>query len=57
MLDAAFEYESEGFGSVIIGLRTGIKNLVGLTGSQHALSANFMLTVPTGYTRNFTPSR
>ncbi len=56
VLDAAFEYESEGLGSVMIGLRTGIKNLVGLTGSQHALSANFMLTMPTGYTRNFTPS-
>ena len=56
VLDAAFEYESEGLGSVMIGLRTGIKNLVGLTADQHALSANVMLTVPTGYTRNFTPS-
>lgn len=56
VLDAAFAYESEGLGSVSLGLRTGIKNLVGLTGDHHALSANFMLTVPTGYTRNFTPS-
>ncbi len=56
VLDAAFAYESQGLGSVMIGLRTGIKNLVGLTKNQHALSANFMLTVPTGYTRNFTPS-
>ena len=56
VLDAAFEYESEGLGSVMIGLRTGIKNAVGLSGNQHALSANFMLTMPTGYTRNFTPS-
>ena len=54
--DAAFDYETEGFGSVMIGLRTGINNLVGLTAEQHTLAANFMLTLPSGYTRNFTPS-
>ncbi len=54
--DAAFDYETEGLGSVMIGLRTGIKKLVGLTAEQHTLAANFMLTLPTGYTRNFTPS-
>ncbi len=54
--DAAFDYETEGLGSVMIGLRTGIKNLVGLTADQHTLAANFMVTLPTGYTRNFTPS-
>lgn len=56
VLDAAFEYESEGLGSVMIGLRTGIKQLIGLTADQHALALNAMLTLPTGYTRNFTPS-
>lgn len=54
--DAAFDYETEGLGSVILGLRTGLKNLVGLTSDQHTMAANFMLTLPTGYTRNFTPS-
>ncbi len=54
--DAAFDYQTEGLGSVMIGLRTGIKNLVGLTADQHTLVANIMVTLPTGYTRNFTPS-
>ena len=54
--DAAFDYQTEGLGSVMIGLRTGIKNLVGLTADQHTLAANIMVTLPTGYTRNFTPS-
>ena len=56
VLDAAFEYETEGVGSVMVGLRTGIKRLFGLTDGPHTLAANFMLTLPTGYTRNFTPS-
>ena len=54
--DAAFDYETEAVGSVMIGLRTGIKNLVGITADQHTMAANFTVTLPTGYTRNFTPS-
>ncbi len=54
--DAAFDYETEGLGSVMLGLRTGLKHLAGLTADRHALAANVMLTLPTGYTRNFTPS-
>ncbi len=50
--DAAFDYQTEGLGSVMIGLRTGI----GLTADQHTLAVNVMVTLPTGYTRNFTPS-
>ena len=56
VLDATFDYETEGLGSLMIGLRTGLKNVVGIKASQHALAANFMLTLPTGYTRNFAPS-
>ncbi|MFQ5568167.1 MAG: hypothetical protein ACE5G0_00745 [Rhodothermales bacterium] len=56
VLDAAFEYETEGVGSVMIGLRTSIKHWIGLTDDRHTLAANVMLTLPTGYTRNFTPS-
>jgi len=54
--DAAFDYASEGLGSLVLGLRTGLKKLVGLTADRHALAANVSLTLPTGYTRNFTPS-
>ncbi len=54
--DAAFTYETEGLGSVMLGVRTGLKRLVGLGDGPHALAANVMLTLPTGYTRNFTPS-
>ena len=56
VLDAAFEYESRGLGSVMLGLRTDLKDDFGLRGDRHALAANLLLTLPTGYTRNFTPS-
>jgi len=56
VLDAAFQYENEGLGSVMIGLRQNIKGWLGITADQHALAANFMVTLPTGYTRNYSPS-
>lgn len=54
--DAAFDYESEGLGSVQIGLRTGLKEALGLSADRHAVAANLFVSLPTGYTRNFTPS-
>ncbi|MDX1548737.1 MAG: hypothetical protein R3247_17195 [Rhodothermales bacterium] len=54
--DAAFDYESEGLGSVAIGLRTGLNGAFGVPADRHRLALNVLATVPTGYTRNFTPS-
>lgn len=57
VLDAAFEYETEGIGSLILGLRIGLKERLGIRpDSRHALATTISATIPTGYTRNFTPA-
>jgi hypothetical protein len=55
--DAAFRYRTFGFGSMQLGARVGLKPYLGLDSLPFdALAANVMLTLPTGYTRNLTPS-
>ena len=55
--DAAFRYRTFGIGSAQIGARVGLKPYLGLDSLPFdALAANVMLTLPTGYTRNLTPS-
>lgn len=56
VLDAAFAYKTRGLGSVMLGVRQNLKGWLGLAADQHALAANVMATLPTGYTRNFSPS-
>ncbi len=55
--DAAFRYRTYGFGSATLGARIGLKPYVGLDDAPlDALAANVVLSLPTGYTRNYTPS-
>jgi hypothetical protein len=54
--DAAFRYRTYGFGSINLGARVGLKPLLGVLGDADALAVNAALTLPTGYTRNRTPS-
>lgn len=54
--DASFKYTTYAFGSAQIGTRYKLNELVGITGWADALATNFALTLPLGYTRNFTPS-
>lgn len=56
VLDAAFEYETSGLGSVMLGVRQNLKDWLSIRAENHALSANVLATLPTGYTRNFSPS-
>ena len=54
--DHAFRFRIFGLGSVAVGGRLSLLPVLGLTSSRQALSVNFMAYVPTGYTRNYTPS-
>ncbi|QQS66884.1 MAG: hypothetical protein IPP08_01555 [Chlorobiota bacterium] len=54
--DASFKYSTFAFGSLMLGGRYKLNNLVGISGWSDVLSANLAFTLPTGYTRNFTPS-
>ncbi|MBS1913606.1 MAG: hypothetical protein JST22_16585 [Bacteroidetes bacterium] len=55
--DAAYRYQTYAFGSAQVGARVGLKPLLGLDEAPlDALAANVMLTIPTGYTRNYLPS-
>ncbi len=54
--DHAFRFRIFGLGSVSIGGRLALLPLLGVSPSQSTLAFNFMAFVPTGYTRNFTPS-
>ena len=54
--DAAFRYRTFGVGDVGLGARVGLKPLLGGLGDADALALSVALTLPTGYTRNRTPS-
>lgn len=55
--DAAFRYQTFAFGSVGLGARVGLKPYLGMDEAPlDALAANVFVTLPTGYTRNLTPS-
>ncbi len=54
--DQAFDYRTFAFGTAALGLRVGLLPLLGLEGGANALAANVGVNLPTGYTRNFTPS-
>jgi hypothetical protein len=54
--EEAFDLTTGGLGSVAMGLRVGLKPLFRLAAPRHALAANLMLTLPTGYTRNLAPA-
>lgn len=54
--DAAFEYTTGGLGSVGLGLRLSLRPLLGWSQGRHAAALNMLLTLPTGYTRNYAPA-
>lgn len=54
--DATFRYRTFGFGNAQVGVRYKLDSLVGLTSGSDAVAANATLSIPTGYTRNYTPS-
>ena len=54
--DAAFRYRTYGFGDLQIGARYDLREHVGFDESPNALALNGAISVPLGYTRNFTPS-
>ncbi len=54
--DHAFRFRIFGLGSVSIGGRLSLLPMLGISSSRQALALNLMAYVPTGYTRNFTPS-
>lgn len=53
--DATSDRTTTGLGSVMTGVRYGL-DVFGPTNTRHALAANVMATLPTGYSRNLTPS-
>lgn len=54
--DAAFRYRTFAFGTATVGGRFGLKDIIGGLGDADALAANFSISAPTGYTRNYLPS-
>ncbi len=54
--DGAFEFETEGLGSVMLGLRVGLKRLFNVRSDRSALALNVTATLPAGYTRNLSPA-
>ncbi|NNF58561.1 MAG: hypothetical protein HKN04_09985 [Rhodothermaceae bacterium] len=54
--DAAFRYRTYGLGSATLAARVGLKPLLGWMSDADALAATVAFTLPTGYTRNRTPS-
>lgn len=54
--DHAFRFRIFGLGSVAVGGRISLLPLLGKSSKRQSLSVNLMAYVPTGYTRNFTPS-
>lgn len=54
--DGKADLAGEGMGSIQVGFRTGLKQNLDIKGDRHAAAANFTITLPTGYTRNLTPS-
>ncbi|GIV57297.1 MAG: hypothetical protein KatS3mg042_0210 [Rhodothermaceae bacterium] len=54
--DGRFAYETSGLGSVTLGLRWGLPVLFGVPLRRSAASISVLAVLPTGYTRNLTPS-
>ncbi len=54
--DGELEYTTEGLGSVTLGLRVGLKSFLKVSAPAHTFALNISATVPTGYTRNLSPS-
>jgi len=54
--DGDLEYNTDGLGSVTVGLRVGLKSFLKVRAPAHAVAVNVMATLPTGYTRNLSPS-
>lgn len=54
--DHAFRFRIFGLGTASVGGRFSLLQLFDLNPSRNALSANVMVHVPTGYTRNYAPS-
>lgn len=54
--DAAYDYTTGGLGSVGLGLRLSLRPLLGWSQGRHAAAATVLLTLPTGYTRNYAPA-
>ncbi len=54
--DLAFRYETSAIGSASVGFRFGLFPLLGIRPSAVSMAMNLGATVPTGYTRNLTPS-
>jgi len=55
--DALYRYATYGLGSTQLGARLGLKPILGIDDAPlDALSATVDLTLPSGYSRNYTPS-
>lgn len=54
--DAAFTYETGAFSTLTLGVRVGLKPLLGWNAPQQALAANVSVSLPLGYTRNLAPA-
>lgn len=54
--DGAFRYRTYAFGTASVGARLNLLSLLGGEASGNALALNAAVLLPTGYTRNYTPS-
>lgn len=54
--DARNAFTTEGPGSVRLGVRVGLRSFFGVKATAPAMALNVTLTLPTGYTRNLSPS-
>jgi hypothetical protein len=54
--DAAFRYRTFAFGDLGLGIRHTLNDALGLRGSANSAALNAGISVPLGYSRNYTPS-
>ena len=54
--DAAFRYRTFAFGDLGLGLRHTLNDVFDLRGSANSAALNAGVSIPLGYTRNYTPS-
>lgn len=54
--DAAFRYRTFAFGDLGVAGRYSLSELIGFTGGPNAAAATVGVSIPLGYTRNYTPS-
>jgi hypothetical protein len=54
--DRTYKYETRAWSNILFGVRLGLKELLKIPNSSLAFALNVFASIPSGYTRNYTPS-